>query len=392
MKKVLVNLLFMLAIFCNGLYSQSRSDTTVYLLTCSPGTETYSIYGHSALRVVIPQTHEDKVYNWGVFDFSTPNFVWKFAKGRLNYMLDSSAFQIFMQEYFLENRSVYSQRINLDASEKKILLTLIQTNLQPENRSYRYDFFYDDCSTRIRDLIEKVVGPKLIYPPEETNRIPSFRDKVDDYQKNYPWLNLGINLIMGTPGDKKASFRNRMFLPIDLQKNLTQAVINRDRKMIPLLSPIETLLKFDVPVYNYRFYTSPVFVFTILFIIIVFISAIYRGKKLIYILDLGVFILFSLLSILMIFFNFFTDHQEMKLNLNIIWINPFIIICLFCLIFQKAGEIWFRIIFFLSLIFLLVIIVFPYTINSSYVPVMLILALRSSSRSNYLWNPLSVHE
>jgi hypothetical protein len=391
MQKSIVILLVVLTSFNNGLFSQSAQDTTIYLLTCSPGTATYSIYGHSAIRVVIPHIKSDQVFNWGVFDFSTPNFAWKFAKGKLNYLLAVFPYDSFMQEYFIDKRSVYSQKINLDASEKRILLGLIQTNLLPENRSYKYDFFYDDCSTRIRDLIEKAVGTKLIYPPDEANQMHTFREMVGKYQKSYPWLKMGVDFIMGTPGEVKASFRDRMFLPLDLQKNLTQAVINHDQKMIPLLSSAEPILEFDQPVVKNRFYTTPIFIFMLLFIIIVFLSAMYLRGTLINILDLVLFSVFSLLSALMIFFNFFTDHQQMKLNINIIWFNPAIIICLICLIFRKAGEIWFRVVFLLSLIYLPLILIFPYATNNSFVPVMLILVLRSSARCNFKWNPLSVY-
>jgi len=392
MKNASVILLFILSFFSNKLYSQSGSDTTIYLLTCSPGVATYSIYGHSALRVVIPHLQTDQVYNWGVFDFSTPNFAWKFAKGKLNYLLGVYSYDRFVQEYFIEKRSIISQKINFDSSEKWKLLDLIRINLLPENRLYRYDFFYDDCSTRIRDLLEKAVGSKLIYPPDETNRIPTFRAKVGEYQKNYPWLKMGVDLIMGTPGDKKADFRDRMFLPVDLQRNLTQAVVNRDRKMIPLLSTAEYILEFDPPVVKSRFYLTPIFIFTLIFIITVFVSAIYRKGKLINLIDIIIFSLFSVLSLLMIFFNFFTDHQQMRWNLNIIWFNPFIVLSLFCLLFKRAGEHWFRIVFYLSVVFLPLIIIVPYAINSSFVPVILILVLRSSIRGNFKWNPLSVAE
>jgi hypothetical protein len=392
MKKAFMIILIFLAVFGRGVYSQVSQDTTIYLLTCSPGTATYSIYGHSALRVVIPDINADQVFNWGVFDFSTPNFVWKFAKGKLNYILGVYPYEIFLNEYFVDKRSVFSQTINLDASEKRILLGLIQTNLLPENRLYKYDFFYDDCSTRIRDLIEKAVGTKLSYPPDENKRMPSFRDLVGEYQNSYPWLKMGVDLIMGTPGEVKASFRDRMFLPLYLQKNLSLAVVNRDHKLIPLLSSSETILEFPEPVMKNRFYATPIFLFMFLFIIIVILSAIYRNRTFINVLDLSLFGLFSLIAVLMIFFNFFTDHQQMKLNLNLIWFNPAIIISLFCLIFKKKGEIWFRIVFFLSIIFLPLTIIIPSAINISFVPVILILALRSSVRSNFRWNPLSVNE
>ena len=123
---------FILTIFSSPLYSQSGSDTTVYLLTCSPGTATYSIYGHSAFRVVIAQTNTDQVFNWGVFDFNTPNFAWKFAKGKLNYSLGVYPYDRFIREYFIENRSVISQKINFEPAEKRKLLELIQINLLPK--------------------------------------------------------------------------------------------------------------------------------------------------------------------------------------------------------------------------------------------------------------------
>jgi len=392
MKKILVTVLLVFLFISKSLFSQTVQDTTIYLITCSPGTETYSIYGHSAIRVIISHIKSDAVYNWGVFDFATPNFVWKFAKGRLDYLLDTSDCNRFMLEYVYEKRSVFSQKINLESSEKRVLLSLIQVNLLPGNRSYRYDFFYDDCSTRIRDLIEKAVGSKLIYPPDQKKLMPSFREMVGEYQSNYQWLKMGIDLIMGTPGEAKANFRDMMFLPLYLQKNLTMAVVNREHRMAPLLSSRETLIEFAPQVNKTNFYVTPIFIFTLLFIMIVIFSAIYKKGILINILDLLIFTVFSMLAILMIFFNFFTDHQQMKWNLNIIWFNPAIIICLFCLIFRKTGETWYRIVFFLSAIFFPVIIVFPSAFNNSFVPIVLILAFRSSIRGNFKWNPLSVHE
>lgn len=388
MKKALIGFLLIILLPGNSLYSQTVKDTSIYLLTITPGTDTYSIYGHSALRVIIPELNSDMVYNWGVFAFDAPNFAWNFAKGRLNYYLGPEEFNSFLGEYLYERRSVYSQKINLISSEKQVILSLIQENLKPENRAYRYDFFYDDCSTRIRDLIEKAVGTKLIYPPDEFTRMRTFRELIGEYQKNYAWLNMGIDLIMGTTGEKKATFRDMMFLPMYLQKNLTQTIINRNRKMVPLLSNSEVLLEFDPPVAKTKFYVAPMFLFTILFVIIVIFTAIYRRAKIINVLDIVLFALFSILAVLMIFFNFFTDHQQMKMNINIIWFNPLLLVCLFCIIMRKPGEIWFRIVFFLSIIFLPLLIIFPSAINSSFVPVLLILALRSSVRANFSWNPL----
>ena len=390
MRKLFFISLFFLSISHSRVFSQQSNDTTVYLLTCGPGTETYSIYGHSAIRIVLSTQHSDIVYNWGVFDYSTPNFTWKFAKGRLDYMLATESLKGFLQSYFFEKRYVYSQKMNIDASEKRILLELINENLKPENVKYRYDFFYDDCSTRIRDLFEKSVGQKLKYPPPEPGKLPTFRDMVGKYQAPYPWLKFGVDLIMGSTSDKRAAFRDRMFLPIDMKDELSEALIHRDDKMIPLLQNPEILLDFETPDVKPNFFTSPPFVFTLVIILILILAALTKSLKIIRIIDIIIYSVFSVLSVLMIFFNFFTDHVQMKWNLNIIWLNPFIIVCLITLILNKKATVWFRTIFFISAGFLLLHFILPQQFNISFFLLAIILLIRSSVRSEFEWNPLTI--
>jgi len=383
-------LLQFLLSYLSGVKSQHAADTSVYLITCGPGIETYSIYGHSALRVIIPGKKIDNVYNWGLFDFNTPNFTWKFAKGRLDYMLGVESMQNFLQGYFYEKRYVHSQRINLTPGETEQLIAIINENLKPENVKYRYDFFYDDCSTRIRDIIEKSIGGKLLYPPAVTDKQPTFRDMVGKYQYPYPWLTLGIDLIMGSPGDKKASFRDRMFLPLDLQDGLSETVINRDGKMIPLLRNPDVILDYPAPEVKRNTLLMPAFLFTFLLIIVMIMSALIKSKKYIRLFDTIVLSVFSVLAILMIFFNFFTDHQQMRWNLNIIWLNPFIPICFVTLLLKRKGEIWFRVLFYISVIFLVLHFFLPQSFNIAFLPLTIILIIRSSVRAGFEWNPHSL--
>ena len=390
MKKALLLIAILVSISANNIHSQTGNDTLVYLLTCGTGTETYSIYGHSALRVVIAEKNQDVVFNWGVFDFDTPNFAWKFAKGRLDYMLAAEDLKSFLQVYKYEKRYVYSQRLNLSNAETSRLIALINENLRPENVKYRYDFFYDDCSTRIRDLIESAVGEKLLYPPDDGKNSPTFRDMVGKYQDPFPWLKFGIDLIMGSSADKDASFRDRMFLPLDLQKELSETVVNRDGKMIPLLQNPETILDFDPPVIKKSILLSPSFVFTAFFIIILILSALIKEKKMIYWFDIAIYSVFSILAVMMIFFNFFTDHQQMRWNLNIIWLNPVIVICLIYIILNKAGTTWFRLLFYTLAVFLAIHLILPQSFNIAIIPLVLILLIRCSVRSGFEWNPLSL--
>ena len=287
--------------------------------------------------IVDAESKINTVYNWGVFDFNTTNFAWKFAKGRLDYFLGVETIQDFLQFYMDEKRYVLSQKLNINEEETARLIALVNENLKPENLKYRYDFFYDDCSTRIRDIIEKSVGKNLLYPPAEKGNIPSFRDMVAKYQNPFPWYKFGVDLIMGSHSDIDASFRDRMFLPLDMKDGLSETVISRDGKMIPLLQNPAVILDFPAPVVPQRFLISPVSVFTIFLILIIIASGMIKTRKMNRWLDLAVYPVFSILAVLMVFFNFFTDHQQMKMNLNVIWLNPVIIICLIILILNKTG-------------------------------------------------------
>jgi hypothetical protein len=371
-------------------FSQPSNDTLAYLITCGPGTETYSIYGHSALRIVIPEKHIDAVYNWGVFDFSTPNFVWKFAKGRLDYMLIAESMNSFLESYFYEKRYVYSQKININSKETQLLTELINENLKPENIKYRYDFFYDDCTTRIRDLLEKSIGEKLKYPPPEPGKTPTFRDMVAKYQNPYPWYKFGVDLIMGSTADKKAGFRDRMFLPLDMKEELSETHILREGKMIPLLQNPQTLVDFEAPVTKHKFLIAPPFIFTLVLTIVLIMAGLLKNRKIIRLIDIIIYAVYSILSILMIFFNFFTDHQQMRMNLNIIWLNPFIMVCLILLIMNKVGVIWFRIVLYISAGFLILQFILPQEFNIAFSLMAIILLIRSSVRCEFSWNPLTL--
>jgi hypothetical protein len=390
MKKTLLLILFITMVPVSKLLSQPANDTLAYLITCGPGTETYSIYGHSAIRIVIPAQSFDAVYNWGVFDFAVKNFAWKFAKGRLDYMVIAQSPDSFLGEYVYEQRWVNSQRINLEPKEIRTLIELINENIKPENAKYRYDFFYDDCSTRIRDLIEKSVGSKLRYPPAETGKIPTFRDMVARYQSPYPWYKFGVDLIMGSTSDKKAGFRDRMFLPIDLKDELSETLVNRSGRMIPLLQNPIVLVDFKSPSVKPNFFLAPPFIFTLVIALVLILAALTKSRKIIRILDIIIYSVFSVLSILMIFFNFFTDHQQMRMNLNIIWLNPFVIACLVALILNKTGTIWFKIVFYISAVFLLIHYILPQDFNFAFSLLTIILLIRSSVRCGFEWNPLNL--
>jgi hypothetical protein len=255
--------------------------------------------------------------------------------------------------------------------------------MKPENKFYLYNFFYDNCSSRVRDIIEKTIGERLLYPNEVIKDQPSFRGMINKAQKPMPWLTLGTDLLIGSSGDNKAGFIDQMFLPEDLMKNLSLTKIKDTEKIMPLLQKPETVLNFNSDTLDNRILLSPLFIFCILLIIILILSIFIKQRKSIDYIDIFLFFIFSILSIFMVFFNFFTDHQAMKMNLNILWLNPFLIIAFITLFTKNKNPIWFRILVLTSSGFLFSVAIIPQSINLAFIPIILILILRSIARSNF---------
>ena len=167
------------------------------LLTCDPGEEIYSLFGHTAIRYEEPAKDIDVVFNYGLFSFNTPNFILRFSLGETDYQLGATDYDNFVSEYTLEGRNVHQQTLQLNDNEKAVLIHLLQENYLPENRVYRYNFFYDNCATRPRDIIEESIQGKIIYPPTPKDYSKTYRDIVYQYCKGHPWSRFGIDLCTG---------------------------------------------------------------------------------------------------------------------------------------------------------------------------------------------------
>ncbi|MBS0011020.1 MAG: DUF4105 domain-containing protein [Bacteroidales bacterium] len=360
--------------------SSQEPGTEVYLLTCDPGPESYTMYGHSALRLYDSLSGTDVVYNWGVFDFNTPNFNYKFAKGRLNYMLSAYSYKSFLNEYRPTNRSVYSQKLYIPEAELMKLKKLLDENLKPENVFYKYDFFRDNCATRIRDIIEDVYGNKLIYPDKEEDTKVTFRRRIDEFHQGVLWMDAGIDLLLGSPADEPCGFRESMFLPEYLMENLGEAHVVDGDKRVMLLGPTELVFDHVRPVYDTGIMKQPWFWLTVAFIVIFFFSIFIRSRVIHNAFDVVFWSVLTVLALLMIFLNYITDHEAMGNNFNMIWLNPLIPISLYA-IFSKYKLYWFwRAQIALAVIFMLVIVIISQSINPAFIPVILMIIIRSYYR------------
>ena len=178
------------------------------LLTCAPGEEIYSLFGHTAIRYENPSRGIDAVFNYGIFSFSAPNFVLRFALGETDYQLGATDYEYFAKEYEYDGRSVWQQVLNLTNEEKTELIRLLEENYRPQNRVYRYNFFYDNCATRPRDKIEESIEGQVVYPTTPPDNARSFRDIVHQYCQGHPWARFGIELPpdkLSTPLDAAAT-------------------------------------------------------------------------------------------------------------------------------------------------------------------------------------------
>jgi hypothetical protein len=262
------------ALFAKGQELSTKAE--VSLITCGPGQDLYATFGHSALQVYDPVNGIDKVYNYGTFDFNTPNFYLKFARGKLNYILNVSTFERFLYTYHVEGRWVVRQELELSPEQKEELYTFLEWNAKPENRDYQYDFFYDNCSTRIRDALLKILGEDLYFPELESDTTATFREMIDLYLTNHAWSDLGIDLALGMPCDEEAGFYEKMFLPDYLMAHFTGAKLELNGNRVPLIKS-ESLVLAENTAINPSGESHITWVFWVIFIIAgIIISLIYK--------------------------------------------------------------------------------------------------------------------
>ncbi len=327
------------------LKSQSNlsNSSEVSLLTCEQGEELYSIFGHSAIRIQDSINNVDRVYNYGTFDFNTPNFYLKFSRGNLDYMLSVAKLNNFLPQYFYENRGVTEQVLDLDLSQRNRLYNILNTNALLQNRSYRYDFFFDNCATRLRDVIYSSVDSLIMF---DKNMMPeSYRDLYGNYLKDSPWTKLGIHMLLGIKADKKSSYWNSMYLPDYLSAEISKATlidsVGNKKALVK-----ETRVIFEstpnLQPNNYRL-LSPVKVFGFLWLLILAITIfeILRGKKY-YSIDYTFFGVSFIISLFLCYLWFFTFHTITKLNLNLLWASPLSLLIMVGLIRNGVKALWFK--------------------------------------------------
>ncbi|MCC5929591.1 MAG: DUF4105 domain-containing protein [Cyclobacteriaceae bacterium] len=330
--------------------------SVISIITAEPGEELYSTFGHSAIRIKDDLQNMDYVFNYGTFNFNTPNFYMKFARGKLPYLLSVQEYENFRIGYEYENRGLSEQVLNLTLRDKQAIFDFLMENYKPENRAYAYDFFYDNCATRIRDVFKNTLGDAIVFEDGYLPGTPTFRELINPYLKNLHWSKFGIYLALGIPADKLASPPEYMFLPDYLEQAFDKADYFRNDRRMPLVAHKNALFQSKIQPQIFQIAITPGLVFTVLFFVVALITY-WEYKKDRYLLGFDV-CFFSILGILgwVIFFLWFlTDHKTTAGNLNIFWASPLYFPLAFGLIIKKYAPFVRRVMLILMYIHLLII-------------------------------------
>ncbi len=296
------------------------------VITCGAGDDFYTSFGHSAIRICDSANGIDWVYNYGTFDFNTPHFYWKFMRGQLNYSLGRFSYESFMAEYRMEGRAVWEQTLNFDSTELANLFVALEWNYEPSNRDYAYDFFRDNCATRVRDMVYAHCGKRKVECGErkEENGM-SYRDYLHLAMKDkLEWWALGVDLLLGLPADHRCSTDEAMFYPLVMQQEFSEAT----RSGKPLVGPSRQLLpemRGEVPDSF-----PPFVVFALIFALVVVAHLCDRRFNFQFsifnFITRLLFVVAGLIGLFLLFMWFGTNHYCTEWNLNILWASPLLIL------------------------------------------------------------------
>lgn len=318
MKRICLSLLLLLSVFTLFAQNDTTDQTRISLLTCGVGDELYSSFGHTAIRYTDPAKGIDEVYNYGMFNFG-PDFLMKFTRGKLLYYVGIGSYNNFVEDYSYEQRSVVEQELNLNREQKSKLLAFLKDNLKPENKYYKYDFLYDNCATRVRDIFPGILGPGFSFG----NSLPegkkiSFRKIINEYQRNNHWARLGINIVLGSRIDKVMTNEEAMFLPDMLMQGVATAKL--DGKDIVAGSPKQIVKGADRSALSPNGPMWAMIGLLLITLIVFFVRPLQVLKPFIALLHL---LLSGLLGIMLLFMWLGTDHQSCANNYNLLWALPF---------------------------------------------------------------------
>lgn len=357
--KVLFYLVALFIIFPYKVSAQHQDSILISLLTCSPGNKIYTLFGHNGLRYQNLTRNIDIVFNYGVFDFDTPNFIYRFIKGDTDYQLGITTYHEFENEYLSRGSSIYSQELNLTKNEKYILVKSLEKNFLPENRYFRYNYFYNNCSTCAFEQIEKCVQGEVITPQSSKNNI-SFRSIIHEFTKPSLWAELGIDLCLGAESDDPIEYRKQIFAPFYLRDLMNSShILDKDSVLRPLVNQ-EIKIKSGRSI-EFKTQITPLSVFSIFLLLNILIAYLQIKQQIrFYFWDIILYGLQGGIGCIITFLFFISSHPTVNSNWLIFIFNPLPLIYLPRIIYcdiNKKNDIFFV---FNSIIMFLFLLITPF--------------------------------
>jgi hypothetical protein len=318
---------------------QLSPESKVSVLTIGPGESLNDAFGHNAFRILDKDLGIDIVYGYGEYDFDAPNFYLKFAQGKLNYLISKHSFSDFEYHYKTYNRTIAEQVLNLSINEKQRLFNYLETNYKPENRRYLYDFFYDNCATRIRDVAIDVTKNNIEFSLPENFEPKTYRQLIHDHVGLNSWGSFGIDIALGSIIDREATATEHMFLPQYIHTFFGNAKINSSENLVESSSTIFQNKKVNS---SSNLLFSPLIIMGLFALIILFVTfKDYKNNKRSKWLDIVLFGITGLIGILILLLWFATDHSATANNYNLLWAFPLNIIVIGQLINKRMKK-WFK--------------------------------------------------
>ncbi|MGQ1890564.1 Lnb N-terminal periplasmic domain-containing protein [Thermophagus sp. OGC60D27] len=352
---------------------------SISVLTCAPGDELYSLFGHTAILVSDPEQNIDLTFNYGTFDFGTPFFYLKFSHGNLDYLLSVTSFKNFLREYFISGRSVWKQELNLSLKQKSELFKALMINARPENRAYRYDFFYDNCATRVADIVLAQMPQNLSFGNFSPSENLSFREAIHPFLEKKPWVKLGIDLVLGARADVVTDSLSIMFLPAHLMEQFTGIqFVGSDGSQTELVNEQSMVLDFsDQKIVSHTPVSPALIIWLTTFVLLLLSIAEFFGAINLKIFDIFLFCVTGLAGLVIFYLAFFSSHLVTSPNWNLLWANP-----LWLVLIKRTTSGFSKLIKFLLQILLLLFFVSlfftPQFIPNAFVAISLLLFFRSS--------------
>ena len=389
MKKKLLFLLLLclFSIQINKAQVQLSVYSEISIVTAGPGEELYEKFGQSAIRVKDPVLNLDLIYNYGIFDFNAPNFYSNFADGKMYYLLARYDFKYFLASYKKDKRWLKQQVLNLNSVEKQQMFMYLENNVLKENATYLYDPFFDNCATKLRDILKLILTNAVILKSENIENNETLRGLMNHKIYWNTWGNFGINLIAGTILDAKRNQLEYTYLPDYLFKTFKNAKIKREQKLVDLVKREDILLNFDeIPTSSSLL--SPLVVFTLLLLIVSFITLNdIKNKRRTKSLDFIIFFVTGLVGLLLTYLWMFSSHKTAPNNFNVLWaFVPNLYISF--IIIKKNSKLWLQKYLLVLLIFLgIVPFLWIFRIQSfpmAIIPILVLLFIRYLFLYKYL--------